>query len=89
MGTGWEGRPRAVGERREGLYPLCRVFLSWHLEKAGVLCVCVVPISGNRMKEKLVFKGISAQFQPGARGWFTEVVGIWKRAPGTGHNFNP
>lgn len=74
MGTGWEGRPRAVGEREGGLYPMpCLSELA--PEKAGVLCVCVfVPISGNRMKEKLVFKESQPSFsqepRAGSQKWW-------------------
>lgn len=89
----WElGGEVGLGEwerEKGGLYPPCHVFRSWHLEKAGVLCVCVCANIWKQNERKACFQGISAQFQPGAPGWFTEVVGIWKRAPGTGHNFNP
>lgn len=41
MGIGW-GVGLGEWEREEGgLYPPGHVFLSWHLEKVGVLCVCV------------------------------------------------
>lgn len=91
LGTGWGGRPRGVGEGGGRVIPPGHVFLSWHLQKVGVLCVCVC-VCANIWKQnerKACFQGISTQFQPGAPSRFTEVVGIWKRALGTGHNFNP
>lgn len=85
MGIGWGGRPRGVGEGGGRVIPPGHVFLSWHLEKVGVLCVCVfVPISGNRMKEKLVFKESQPSFsqepRAGSQKWWGFGKGLWGQA---------